>query len=231
MLFPSSIANSLIAVGTDGLQERDRMVRAAIAIICELGEYLALWDGEPLIVHTQWLREEASGSCDISGQKHLICYEEIWNASNISLLLNYCLCSPEEPRGGGQTGRPLHHPEECDWLSAEPHQRSSDHHRPPSTQPPTYPSVRACWRRTGGTHEHTEWKRRIQGKLPFINEPVCWESFQSGLVAVSCPSFSHGDYSNQLQRFSKASLSVNRHLGQKHLITAVLIFTWMSYET
>ncbi|CAF94436.1 unnamed protein product, partial [Tetraodon nigroviridis] len=35
-LFPTSIANSLIAVGTDGLQERDRMVRAAIAIICEL---------------------------------------------------------------------------------------------------------------------------------------------------------------------------------------------------
>ena len=37
LLFPSSIANSLIAVGTDGLQERDRMVRAAIAIVCELG--------------------------------------------------------------------------------------------------------------------------------------------------------------------------------------------------
>ncbi|XP_068594516.1 rapamycin-insensitive companion of mTOR-like [Brachionichthys hirsutus] len=36
MLLPSSIANSLIAVGTDGLQERDRMVRAAIAIVCEL---------------------------------------------------------------------------------------------------------------------------------------------------------------------------------------------------
>nr|XP_057925788.1 rapamycin-insensitive companion of mTOR-like isoform X4 [Doryrhamphus excisus] len=36
MLFPTSVANSLIAVGTDGLQERDRMVRAAIAIICEL---------------------------------------------------------------------------------------------------------------------------------------------------------------------------------------------------
>lgn len=39
-LFPTSVANSLIAVGTDGLQERDRMVRAAIAIICELGECL-----------------------------------------------------------------------------------------------------------------------------------------------------------------------------------------------
>lgn len=38
MLFPTSIANSLIAVGTDGLQERDRMVRAAMAIICELGK-------------------------------------------------------------------------------------------------------------------------------------------------------------------------------------------------
>ncbi|XP_071377202.1 rapamycin-insensitive companion of mTOR-like isoform X1 [Centroberyx affinis] len=36
MLFPSTVANSLIAVGTDGLQERDRMVRAAIAIVCEL---------------------------------------------------------------------------------------------------------------------------------------------------------------------------------------------------
>ncbi|XP_028312751.1 rapamycin-insensitive companion of mTOR-like isoform X1 [Gouania willdenowi] len=36
MLFPTSIANSLIAIGTDGLQERDRMVRAAIAIVCEL---------------------------------------------------------------------------------------------------------------------------------------------------------------------------------------------------
>ncbi|CAL8347096.1 unnamed protein product [Lota lota] len=36
MLFPTSVANSLIAVGTDGLQERDRMVRAAIAIVCEL---------------------------------------------------------------------------------------------------------------------------------------------------------------------------------------------------
>lgn len=39
-LFPSSITNSLIAVGNDGLQERDRMVRACIAIICELGENL-----------------------------------------------------------------------------------------------------------------------------------------------------------------------------------------------
>ncbi|MFT7797327.1 rapamycin-insensitive companion of mTOR isoform X1 [Arapaima gigas] len=36
LLFPNSIANSLIAVGNDGLQERDRMVRACIAIICEL---------------------------------------------------------------------------------------------------------------------------------------------------------------------------------------------------
>uniref|UniRef100_A0A1A8BIB3 RPTOR independent companion of MTOR, complex 2 n=1 Tax=Nothobranchius kadleci TaxID=1051664 RepID=A0A1A8BIB3_NOTKA len=35
-LFPTSVANSLIAVGTDGQQERDRMVRAAIAIVCEL---------------------------------------------------------------------------------------------------------------------------------------------------------------------------------------------------
>uniref|UniRef100_A0A672N801 Rapamycin-insensitive companion of mTOR-like n=1 Tax=Sinocyclocheilus grahami TaxID=75366 RepID=A0A672N801_SINGR len=36
LLFPSSITNSLIAVGNDGRQERDRMVRACIAIICEL---------------------------------------------------------------------------------------------------------------------------------------------------------------------------------------------------
>ncbi|XP_062867230.1 rapamycin-insensitive companion of mTOR [Trichomycterus rosablanca] len=35
-LFPSSITNSLVAVGNDGLQERDSMVRACIAIICEL---------------------------------------------------------------------------------------------------------------------------------------------------------------------------------------------------
>lgn len=47
MLFPTSIANSLIAVGTDGLQERDRMVRAAIAIVCELGEYITV----PPIAH------------------------------------------------------------------------------------------------------------------------------------------------------------------------------------
>ncbi|XP_062828531.1 rapamycin-insensitive companion of mTOR isoform X8 [Anolis carolinensis] len=37
-IFPSSVTNSLIAVGNDGLQERDRMVRACIAIICELGK-------------------------------------------------------------------------------------------------------------------------------------------------------------------------------------------------
>ncbi|XP_055488041.1 rapamycin-insensitive companion of mTOR isoform X1 [Leucoraja erinacea] len=35
-LFPNSITNSLIAVGNDGLQERDRMVRACLAILCEL---------------------------------------------------------------------------------------------------------------------------------------------------------------------------------------------------
>jgi rapamycin-insensitive companion of mTOR len=40
-LFPSSVTNSLIAVGNDGLQERDRMVRACIAIICELGQKLS----------------------------------------------------------------------------------------------------------------------------------------------------------------------------------------------
>lgn len=42
-LFPSSVTNSLIAVGNDGLQERDRMVRACIAIICELGELLVVF--------------------------------------------------------------------------------------------------------------------------------------------------------------------------------------------
>ncbi|XP_053195319.1 rapamycin-insensitive companion of mTOR-like [Scomber japonicus] len=36
LLFPSSVTNSLIAVGNDGLHEQDRMVRACIAIICEL---------------------------------------------------------------------------------------------------------------------------------------------------------------------------------------------------
>ncbi|XP_044188706.1 rapamycin-insensitive companion of mTOR-like [Thunnus albacares] len=36
LLFPSSLTNSLIAVGNDGLHEQDRMVRACIAIICEL---------------------------------------------------------------------------------------------------------------------------------------------------------------------------------------------------
>ena len=41
-MFPSSVANSLIAVGNDGLQERDRMVRACIAIICELGQNYSL---------------------------------------------------------------------------------------------------------------------------------------------------------------------------------------------
>lgn len=41
LLFPSSITNSLIAVGNDGLQERDRMVRACIAIVCELGGWHA----------------------------------------------------------------------------------------------------------------------------------------------------------------------------------------------
>ncbi|XP_030647088.1 rapamycin-insensitive companion of mTOR isoform X2 [Chanos chanos] len=35
-LFPCSVVNSLIAVGNDGMQERDRMVRACVAIICEL---------------------------------------------------------------------------------------------------------------------------------------------------------------------------------------------------
>ncbi|KAL2091761.1 hypothetical protein ACEWY4_011559 [Coilia grayii] len=36
LLFPSSVTNSLIAIGNDGLQERDPMVRACIAIVCEL---------------------------------------------------------------------------------------------------------------------------------------------------------------------------------------------------
>lgn len=50
MLFPTSVANSLIAIGTDGLQERDRMVRAAVAIVCELGEDLTFgWNIKTLI--------------------------------------------------------------------------------------------------------------------------------------------------------------------------------------
>lgn len=61
MLFPTSIANSLIAVGTDGLQERDRMVRAAIAIVCELGEDLSL---EMCCCFALWLRvDRQSLSC------------------------------------------------------------------------------------------------------------------------------------------------------------------------
>ncbi|XP_041958385.1 rapamycin-insensitive companion of mTOR [Alosa sapidissima] len=36
LLFPNSVTNSLIAIGNDGLQERDPMVRACIAIVCEL---------------------------------------------------------------------------------------------------------------------------------------------------------------------------------------------------
>ncbi|KAM9306697.1 rapamycin-insensitive companion of mTOR-like [Pholidichthys leucotaenia] len=36
LVFPTSVTNSLIAVGNDGLQEQDRMVRACIVIICEL---------------------------------------------------------------------------------------------------------------------------------------------------------------------------------------------------
>ncbi|XP_056601916.1 rapamycin-insensitive companion of mTOR [Triplophysa dalaica] len=48
-LFPRSVTNSLIAVGNDGLQERDRMVRACIATICELAlrnpEVVALQGG------------------------------------------------------------------------------------------------------------------------------------------------------------------------------------------
>ncbi|XP_042564192.1 rapamycin-insensitive companion of mTOR [Clupea harengus] len=36
LLFPNSVTNSLIAIGSDGLQERDPMVRACIAIVCEL---------------------------------------------------------------------------------------------------------------------------------------------------------------------------------------------------
>lgn len=39
LLVPSSVTNSLIAVGNDGHHVRDRMVRACIAIICELCEY------------------------------------------------------------------------------------------------------------------------------------------------------------------------------------------------
>ncbi|XP_072310237.1 rapamycin-insensitive companion of mTOR-like [Eucyclogobius newberryi] len=36
LLFPSSVTNSLIAVGNNGHNERDRLSRACVAIICEL---------------------------------------------------------------------------------------------------------------------------------------------------------------------------------------------------
>uniref|UniRef100_A0A665T2J1 RPTOR independent companion of MTOR, complex 2b n=1 Tax=Echeneis naucrates TaxID=173247 RepID=A0A665T2J1_ECHNA len=36
LLFPSSVTNSLIAVGNDGPRQQDHMVRACVAIICEL---------------------------------------------------------------------------------------------------------------------------------------------------------------------------------------------------
>lgn len=134
--------------------------------------------------------------------------------------------SPEEPRGGGQTGRPQHHPEERDWLSAESHQWSTDHHHPSSSQPPTYTAICAHRRRTGGTRAQIH----IWRKLLFVTESVCWQSFQSGFEAVGYPSISHEAYSSQLQCFSKASLSVNGHLGLKHLITAVIISSWMLYE-
>lgn len=75
MLFPTSIANSLIAVGTDGLQERDRMVRAAIAIVCELGQYLAFVRSPKEVVI---LRDNT-----VAKVKYLICYEDILKASNI----------------------------------------------------------------------------------------------------------------------------------------------------
>lgn len=52
LLFPSSVTNSLIAVGTDGLQERDRMVRAAIAIVCELGVWSLGTERTILKLHT-----------------------------------------------------------------------------------------------------------------------------------------------------------------------------------
>ncbi|OCU02585.1 hypothetical protein XELAEV_18008346mg [Xenopus laevis] len=47
-LFPSSITNSLIAVGNDGLQERDRLVRACIAILCELEDREARFQASKL---------------------------------------------------------------------------------------------------------------------------------------------------------------------------------------
>lgn len=62
-----------------------------------------------------------------------------------------CVCSPEEPGGGGQARRPQHHLEERDRLPAEPHQRSADHNRAPFAQSPAHASVRARRHRTGGT--------------------------------------------------------------------------------
>lgn len=146
-----------------------------------------------------------------------------------SLSTTSCLCSPEEPRGGGKAGGPQHHSEECNWLSAEPHQRGSDHHCSPSFKPPTYTAVCACWRWTGGTHTHTHTHIWIQRKPLFITEPIRWQSFQLGLAAIDCLSFSHGVYSNLWQQFFKTSLSINWHLGHRHLLTIVFTSTWVTW--
>lgn len=86
----------------------------------------ALFEGEDVRCVPEGRRGSAAGVCvDASAR----------------CVLTFCVCSSEEPGGGGQARRPQHHPEERDRLSAEPHQRSTDHHRAPFAQSPAHASV------------------------------------------------------------------------------------------
>lgn len=94
LLFPSSVTNSLIAVGNDGLHERDRMVRACIAIVCELCEYKQTAHTHTPQTHTP----RAHSQPDVS---------------SVTVLAELCVaplfCSLEEPCCGGTAGRTQHH--------------------------------------------------------------------------------------------------------------------------
>lgn len=124
LLFPSSITNSLIAVGNDGPQERDRMVRACIAIICELGRF-AHWS-ENYYVSNPWM----------------------WMLTLFNVYV--CACSTGEPWDCGQERWSQHHPEECNRLPAQSHQWGSDDHHPAPAQSPTYTEIRSLWRGARG---------------------------------------------------------------------------------
>ncbi len=124
LLFPSSITNSLIAVGNDGPQEQDRMVRACIAIICELGRF------------ADW-----SVNCNVS--VHECVYVDLMN-------VHVCVCSTGEPWDCGQERWSQHHPEECNRLPAQSHQWGSDDHRPAPAQSPTNTAIRSLWRGARG---------------------------------------------------------------------------------